>query len=288
MDIRPTFVVTIINDESDGNLAANELSLREAIEQAKLTGAPDQITFDAGLSGSTLRLTQGELQITRAVTIDGDLDNDNAPDIIITGDANANDSTDAAGITNVFATSLASLADNSRIFNVNAASASAASIFDTAIPEGSGIYRGQLSDNGGIVQTIALNTNPSNAALDSAIGALPADTGDIDNDGNKNEPTPFDSRGVGFDRVFGSGADLGAFEVQATVVGPTPLDDVLIGTANADLIDGLAGNDTISGLEDGDLLYGRSGNDILNGDAGDDNLNGGLGADLLNGGTGID
>ena len=145
-----------------------------------------------------------------------------------------------------------------------------------------------MSDNGGIVQTIALNTDPSNAALDSAIGALPADTGDIDNDGNKNEPTPFDSRGVGFDRVFGSGADLGAFEVQAPVVGPTPLDDVLIGTANADLIDGLAGNDTISGLEDGDLLYGRSGNDILNGDAGDDNLNGGLGADLLNGGTGID
>ena len=75
MEIWLTFVVTIINDEFDSNLAANDLSLREAIEQANLTGAPDQITFDAGFSGSTLRLTQGELQITRAVTIDGDLDN---------------------------------------------------------------------------------------------------------------------------------------------------------------------------------------------------------------------
>ncbi len=45
------------------------------------------------------------------------------PDIIITGDANGNDITDAGGITDIFATSLGSLADNSRIFNINAASA---------------------------------------------------------------------------------------------------------------------------------------------------------------------
>ncbi len=81
-----TFVVTIINDESDGNLTANDLSLREAIEQANLTGAADQITFDPGLSGSTLRLTQGELEITRAVTIDGDIDNDGVADIMRVSD----------------------------------------------------------------------------------------------------------------------------------------------------------------------------------------------------------
>lgn len=113
-----TFVVTITNDESDGNLAANDLSLREAVEQANLTAAADQITFAAGLSGATLRLTQGELQITQVVSIDGDLNNDGTPDIIITGDASGNDTTDAAGITDIFATSLGALADNSRIFNV--------------------------------------------------------------------------------------------------------------------------------------------------------------------------
>ena len=159
MEIWLTFVVTIINDESDSNLAANDLSLREAIEQANLTGAPDQITFDAGFSGSTLRLTQGELQITRAVTIDGDLDNDNAPDIIITGDANANDSTDAAGITNVFATSLASLADNSRIFNVNAASATTTLTGRTLTgghtTSDSNSYTGAPAFGGGAVRSIA-------------------------------------------------------------------------------------------------------------------------------------
>jgi len=55
--------------------------------------------------------------------------------------------------------------------------------------------------------------------------------------------------------------------------------DVLIGSALADIIWGRGGNDTIFGLADNDILIGGAGNDVLNG---------GLGADLLIGGDGND
>ncbi|NHZ80008.1 hypothetical protein F2P44_12075 [Massilia sp. CCM 8695] len=54
---------------------------------------------------------------------------------------------------------------------------------------------------------------------------------------------------------------------------------VLNGSANADLLNGGAGNDSLNGL---------GGNDTLNGGAGDDRLDGGAGADKLAGGTGND
>lgn len=152
------YTVTIINDENDGNFSAGDLSLREAIQLANSTVGPDTITFDAGLSGSTLRLTQGELVINQAVTIDGDLDDDNAPDIIITGDANGDDVI-ANGLTSIFSTGAGALSDNSRVFNIN--SISAATTLDGLIITGghtsndSAPYTGQATYGGGGVRSIA-------------------------------------------------------------------------------------------------------------------------------------
>ncbi|MGE3324461.1 MAG: peroxidase family protein [Acidimicrobiia bacterium] len=87
---------------------------------------------------------------------------------------------------------------------------------------------------------------------------------------------------------------------------PTAGDDVIMGTAGADVINALGGNDTvcgnggidtINGAEGNDSLYGGDGNDILTGgigsdqlygDANDDTLNGGEDADYLVGAAGND
>ncbi len=63
-----TFVVSTLVDESDGNFAAGDLSLREAIEQANQTPAVDTVTFS--VSG-TITLTVGQLQVTQPVDIQG-------------------------------------------------------------------------------------------------------------------------------------------------------------------------------------------------------------------------
>ena len=55
--------------------------------------------------------------------------------------------------------------------------------------------------------------------------------------------------------------------------GPTPGDDVLVGTPGDDLIDGLAGNDSLSGEDGNDTLLGGPGQDSLRGGNGDDFLN---------------
>src|SRR4029079_2981251 len=94
-----TYTVTTLNDEGfgGGDLAAETadgggLSLREAIALANANSGADDITFAAALSGGTIRLTLGTLQVTTAaLTINGDLGNDGTPNITITGDALGND-----------------------------------------------------------------------------------------------------------------------------------------------------------------------------------------------------
>jgi Ca2+-binding RTX toxin-like protein len=70
--------------------------------------------------------------------------------------------------------------------------------------------------------------------------------------------------------------------------GPSPGDDVLLGTPDADTIDALAGNDSIYGDAGNDSLTGGDGADDIRGEAGDDTLIGGVGNDLLSGGPGAD
>jgi hypothetical protein len=112
-----TFAVTSNADSGAG-------SLRDAITQANAASGADTITFDAtvftGGDDSLIRLTSGELEITDSLTIDGST----GVDVTITGDANDDDITDVANITDVAAsfggttgTADDLLDDNSRVLN---------------------------------------------------------------------------------------------------------------------------------------------------------------------------
>ncbi len=68
------FLVDTLVDESDGNYAQGDLSLREAIELANAQPGTDTIEFATGLAtlwGSTILLKNGELAITESLTING-------------------------------------------------------------------------------------------------------------------------------------------------------------------------------------------------------------------------
>ena len=87
------YLVTTLADEAfDGGEtpAAPDgagLSLREALALANADpDSADAITFDAGLKGGTLTLTQGELVISGNTAIDADLDDDKGFDITIDAD----------------------------------------------------------------------------------------------------------------------------------------------------------------------------------------------------------
>jgi hypothetical protein len=75
---------------------------------------------------------------------------------------------------------------------------------------------GLLADNGGPVQTVAIN--PTGVAVDAGdTGALPPDTYDLNSNRNTAEPLPVDARGQ--PRVSGASVDVGAFEAPGV---PTP------------------------------------------------------------------
>jgi VCBS repeat-containing protein len=73
----------------------------------------------------------------------------------------------------------------------------------------------------------------------------------------------------------------------ATLVG-TAGDDMLTGTAGADVFIARAGDDTIDGLGGDDVVCARAGRDTIRGGAGDDTIRGGAGADGLGGNRGND
>ena len=85
-----------------------------------------------------------------------------------------------------------------------------------------GIDAGELADNGGPVQTIALNIDPANPALDSGdpnlLDEFQPGVGDLDGDGNEDRAIEFDARfqlrDPDQDGVI-EDPDLGAFEVQS-------------------------------------------------------------------------
>lgn len=75
VSLRDSLVVTVATDEDDGNYAANDLSLREAIILANADPAtPDVITFDSVTFNSAVTMntgTLGQMSITGPVTITG-------------------------------------------------------------------------------------------------------------------------------------------------------------------------------------------------------------------------
>lgn len=136
-----------------------------------------------------------------------------------------------------------------------------------------------LGDNGGPTRTVALL--PGSPAIDAG--------------SNPNGLTT-DQRGAGFARVFGSSADIGAFEVQPVTppVDPPPVTlppvisiGILIGTQR-DNLSGGKGDDSLSGFSGKDTIFGNDGCDTLNGGSGKDLLSGGNDHDLLLGGRGGD
>ncbi len=84
---------TFAADAADGG----GLSLREAIAWANDNADAQVITFDNGVfpgggPGTVIRLTQGtQLDITQNLSIDGDTDGDDIPDVILSGDVNGDD-----------------------------------------------------------------------------------------------------------------------------------------------------------------------------------------------------
>ncbi|MEM9061578.1 MAG: choice-of-anchor Q domain-containing protein [Pseudomonadota bacterium] len=130
-----TFTVTTLTDELDSGFTeltpgGTGLSLREAIELANSTAGTDTVEFDPAVfsedADSLIRLTLGEIEITDAVTIDGDVDGDGTGDVTISGDADGDDldadglavSDGGTGITDL-EESTGLLSDNSRIFNIS-------------------------------------------------------------------------------------------------------------------------------------------------------------------------
>src|SRR3954449_8317363 len=67
--------LTVTTAQDVVNAGDGVLSLREAMAQANLTSTADLIQFAPSLEGETLTLTQGELQLTQDITVDGDADN---------------------------------------------------------------------------------------------------------------------------------------------------------------------------------------------------------------------
>ncbi|WP_146446537.1 right-handed parallel beta-helix repeat-containing protein, partial [Botrimarina colliarenosi] len=63
-------VVDTLSDVVDFDLSPGQFSLREAIFLANANAGPNTITFATGMSGQTVLLTGGELEITETLTID--------------------------------------------------------------------------------------------------------------------------------------------------------------------------------------------------------------------------
>jgi hypothetical protein len=99
-----SLVVSTTLDESDGNYAAGDLSLREAIGLANGSIGNDTITFAPALAGTTIVLTLGELCIVDDVVIDA-----SSLGGSLTIDASGNDLTPTA----------VPSGDGSRVFNID-------------------------------------------------------------------------------------------------------------------------------------------------------------------------
>jgi len=69
--IARTFTVTRSDDPTPTGCQGNDCSLREAAEAANANSDADTIDFARGLSGEKIKLTLGEIELRRKVTIDG-------------------------------------------------------------------------------------------------------------------------------------------------------------------------------------------------------------------------
>ncbi|MEO0645606.1 MAG: hypothetical protein AAFZ17_05535 [Cyanobacteria bacterium J06650_10] len=131
-----------------------------------------------------------------------------------------------------------------------------------------------------------------------ALNWLPADSFDIDGDGNRQEKLPIDQ--LRKPRVNNGKVNIGATEFQGKG-GTTPPDNptepptepptggnIIRGTNKRDRLRGTDGADIITGLGDRDTLLGNGGDDQLLGGSGNDRMFGNDGNDFLLGESGKD
>lgn len=150
---------------------------------------------------------------------------------------------------------------------------------------------GSLSENGGTTPTHKpLDGSPAIDAGDNS--EVPADSQDLDGDGDTSEPLPYEQRGERFTRINNNTVDIGAVEVQASEtpqeISGSDTGEFLEGGSGNDAIAGFGGNDTINGSLGDDTVNGNIGNDLLAGEGANDFVLGGQGNDTLSGGDGND
>ncbi|WP_019508633.1 Ig-like domain-containing protein [Pleurocapsa sp. PCC 7319] len=78
--------VDILTDEADGSITDGDISLRDALGAIADGGT---ITFASNLSGQTIVLNGSEIEIAKAVTIEGDIDGNGSGDITLNGERNS-------------------------------------------------------------------------------------------------------------------------------------------------------------------------------------------------------
>ena len=125
-----------------------------------------------------------------------------------------------------------------------------------------------LADNGGPTLTHALL--PSSRAIDAGNNAkIFPDQFDLDDDGNKTEPFPFDQRRL--ERIFDGNADgvaivdIGAFEFAGAEPEPEPKFTLNLGTTGDDILD-------LSTSSTEQVLFSGTGNDQIQADDTSQNL----------------
>jgi CSLREA domain-containing protein len=100
---------------------------------------------------------------------------------------------------------------------------------------------GPLQNNGGLTLTHALL--PGSPAINAGNNSLiPADTEDLDSDGNTSESLPYDQRGL--TRIASGTVDIGAFETQAATLTPT----ITVTASDSNAAETLSGQPTNPGV----------------------------------------
>ena len=178
-------------DENDGTTTAGNLSLREAIVMVQNNLTLDTITFGGSAfanPNSVIRLTQGELEITESLSIDGT----SVGGILITGDANDDDVTIGdSHITDVSASFGGTagvvgdrLDDNSRVANFTGSSGNL-TLTDSIVTggrttaedeDGGGILFGS---NGTLTLTNSTVSGNSTSGYRSDGGGISTSSGDV-------------------------------------------------------------------------------------------------------------
>jgi uncharacterized delta-60 repeat protein len=195
------FIVDTLTDESDGNFAAGDFSLREAIELANVHTGLDEIQFAPGLAGGTITLTVGQLLVNDDLTLTGlgaanltisggnsfrVLDLQTNPDVIISGLTITGGRTTVNGqggggirstgtlqLNNSIVTSnttTGAVAEGGGIFQIGGSLSITNSTVSGNSTTGSGSYGGGISSVNGDVTIVTSTISGNSTASSSGVG----------------------------------------------------------------------------------------------------------------------